>query len=119
MAAFETDPITGLREFWGRLLVRPDVDPDEGRQTLLGGALTLCDHPLMQITNPCVVSLTWTLSDAQNRPIDELKEPVEFFVGGGALLDIELQRWNMRAILGRIVGQAEERLADLSGRGVA
>ena len=25
MAAFETDPITGLREFWGRLLVRPDA----------------------------------------------------------------------------------------------
>ncbi len=26
-----------------RLLVRPDVDPDEGRQMLLGGALTLCE----------------------------------------------------------------------------
>ena len=25
MAAFETDPITGLREFWGRLLARPDA----------------------------------------------------------------------------------------------
>ena len=40
----------------------------------------------MQITAPCVVSLSWTLSDAQNRPIDELAEPVEFFYGGDDLL---------------------------------
>jgi FKBP-type peptidyl-prolyl cis-trans isomerase SlyD len=40
----------------------------------------------MQITAPCVVSLTWKLSDAQNRPIDELTEPVEFFYGGDDLL---------------------------------
>jgi len=33
-----------------------------------------------------VVSLTWLLSDAQNRPIDELKEAVEFFFGGDDLL---------------------------------
>ncbi len=32
-------PVTGPR-----LLVRSDVDPDEGRQTLLGGALTLCQR---------------------------------------------------------------------------
>ena len=31
-------PVTGPR-----LLVRPDVDPDEGRRILLGGALTLCE----------------------------------------------------------------------------
>ena len=31
-------PVTGPR-----LLVRPDVDPDEGRRMLLGGALTLCE----------------------------------------------------------------------------
>lgn len=30
-------PVTGPR-----LLVRPDIDPDEGRRALLGGALTLC-----------------------------------------------------------------------------
>lgn len=41
----------------------------------------------MLITEPCVVSLTWVLSDAQNRPIDELKEPVEFFFGGDDLLE--------------------------------
>jgi FKBP-type peptidyl-prolyl cis-trans isomerase SlyD len=40
----------------------------------------------MLISNPCVVSLTWLLSDAQNRPIDELAQPVEFFVGGNDLL---------------------------------
>ncbi|MBU6257249.1 MAG: peptidylprolyl isomerase [Burkholderiales bacterium] len=40
----------------------------------------------MQISAPCVVSLTWKLTDAQNRPIDELGEPVEFFYGGHDLL---------------------------------
>ncbi|MDE2368675.1 MAG: peptidylprolyl isomerase [Burkholderiales bacterium] len=40
----------------------------------------------MQISAPCVVSLTWKLTDAQNRPIDELSEPVEFFYGGNDLL---------------------------------
>jgi FKBP-type peptidyl-prolyl cis-trans isomerase SlyD len=40
----------------------------------------------MDITSPCVVTLTWTLSDAQNQLIDELTEPVEFFYGGDDLL---------------------------------
>lgn len=40
----------------------------------------------MDITSPCVVALTWTLSDAQGQLIDELKEPVEFFFGGDDLL---------------------------------
>jgi FKBP-type peptidyl-prolyl cis-trans isomerase SlyD len=40
----------------------------------------------MNITAPCVVSLTWRLSDAQGQPIDELAEPMEFFVGGEDLL---------------------------------
>lgn len=40
----------------------------------------------MIITAPCVVSLTWKLSDAQNRPIDDLPQPVEFFYGGHDLL---------------------------------
>ena len=40
----------------------------------------------MFISDPCVVSLTWKLSDGQNRPIDELNEPVEFFYGGDDLL---------------------------------
>ena len=40
----------------------------------------------MLIEAPCIVSLTWKLTDAQNRPIDELNEPVEFFHGGDDLL---------------------------------
>jgi FKBP-type peptidyl-prolyl cis-trans isomerase SlyD len=40
----------------------------------------------MMISAPCVVSLSWLLTDAQNRPIDELKDPVEFLFGGDDLL---------------------------------
>lgn len=40
----------------------------------------------MLITRPCVVSLVWRLEDAQGGLIDELTEPVEFFVGGDDLL---------------------------------
>ena len=40
----------------------------------------------MNITAPCVVSLTWRLQDAQGNAIDELDDPVEFFVGGDDLL---------------------------------
>ena len=40
----------------------------------------------MIISAPCVVSLTWLLTDAQNHSIDELKEPVDFFFGGHDLL---------------------------------
>ncbi len=40
----------------------------------------------MPITPPCVVSLTWRLADAQGLQIDELTDPVEFFVGGEDLL---------------------------------
>ncbi len=40
----------------------------------------------MLIQKPCVVALTWQLADAQNQPIDELSEPVEFFYGGDDLL---------------------------------
>ena len=40
----------------------------------------------MNITAPCVVTLTWQLSDAQNAPIDELADPTEFFFGGEDLL---------------------------------
>ena len=40
----------------------------------------------MLITSPCVVSLTWTLADAQGATLDELTDPVEFFYGGDDLL---------------------------------
>ena len=40
----------------------------------------------MLITDPCVVSLTWTLADAQGEAIDELTEPIEFYFGGDDML---------------------------------
>lgn len=40
----------------------------------------------MPITPPCIVSLTWRLADSLGNPIDELSDPVEFFVGGDDLL---------------------------------
>lgn len=40
----------------------------------------------MNITAPCVVSLTWRLEDTQGNLIDELADPVEFFYGGEDLL---------------------------------
>ena len=40
----------------------------------------------MKIAAPCVLSLTWTLSDTRGEVIDELAEPVEFFYGGEDLL---------------------------------
>lgn len=40
----------------------------------------------MLITTPCVVSLLWTLADAQGQTLDELTDPVEFFFGGDDLL---------------------------------
>lgn len=43
-------------------------------------------HVIMQIQSPCVVSLVWRLEDAHGQLIDELGEPLEFFVGGDDLL---------------------------------
>jgi FKBP-type peptidyl-prolyl cis-trans isomerase SlyD len=54
----------------------------------------------MRIEAPCVVSLTWTLTDAQNHAIDELPTPVEFLVGGDDLLaKVE------EALLGHVPGE--------------
>jgi FKBP-type peptidyl-prolyl cis-trans isomerase SlyD len=39
----------------------------------------------MQISAPCIVSLSWRLEDAQGQLIDELAEPLEFFYGGDDL----------------------------------
>ncbi|MEY4765038.1 MAG: hypothetical protein RI907_1711 [Pseudomonadota bacterium] len=41
---------------------------------------------VMIITSPCVVSLVWRLEDAQGQLIDEIKEPMEFLLGGDDLL---------------------------------
>jgi FKBP-type peptidyl-prolyl cis-trans isomerase SlyD len=40
----------------------------------------------MEITRQCVVALTWALKDTLGEVLDELKEPVEFLVGGEDLL---------------------------------
>jgi FKBP-type peptidyl-prolyl cis-trans isomerase SlyD len=39
----------------------------------------------MEITQQCVVALTWTLKDSLGEVLDELTEPVEFLVGGDDL----------------------------------
>lgn len=36
----------------------------------------------MEITQQCVVGLTWTLKDTLNETLDVLDEPVDFLVGG-------------------------------------
>jgi len=45
----------------------------------------LWNNTAMQISAPCVVSLSWRLEDAQGQLIDELAEPLEFFYGGNDL----------------------------------
>ncbi|TFY96753.1 FKBP-type peptidyl-prolyl cis-trans isomerase [Ramlibacter rhizophilus] len=40
----------------------------------------------MEISQQCVVALTWTLEDTLGETLDTLDEPVEFLVGGGDLL---------------------------------
>ena len=41
----------------------------------------------MNITEQCVVSLTWTLKDSLGEELDTLDEPIEFMVGGHDLLE--------------------------------
>lgn len=48
--------------------------------------LSLCDHAAMKIQAPCVVALTWQLSDAQGSLIDEATSPAEFLLGSDELL---------------------------------
>ena len=40
----------------------------------------------MEISQQCVVALTWTLKDTLGEELDVLDEPVEFLVGGHDLL---------------------------------
>ena len=41
----------------------------------------------MEITNNCVVALTWTLKDTLGEELDVLDEPVDFLVGGDDLFE--------------------------------
>ncbi|MBV8250565.1 MAG: FKBP-type peptidyl-prolyl cis-trans isomerase, partial [Comamonas sp.] len=53
----------------------------------------------MEVTQQCVVALTWTLKDTLGEELDVLDEPVEFLVGGDDLLKrIE------EALQGHVVG---------------
>jgi len=47
-----------------------------------------CDNWGMEITEKCVVALTWTLKDTLGEELDVLDEPVEFLVGGNDLLPV-------------------------------
>ena len=40
----------------------------------------------MEVTSPCIVALTWTLTDSLGDTLDELQDPVEFLVGSDDLL---------------------------------
>lgn len=42
----------------------------------------------MNITQQCVVALTWTLKDTLGEELDVLDEPVEFLVGGDDLFEV-------------------------------
>ena len=42
----------------------------------------------MEITQQCVVALTWTLKDTLGEVLDVLDEPVEFLLGGHDLLPV-------------------------------
>ena len=41
----------------------------------------------MEITQQCVVALTWTLKDTLGETLDLLEEPVEFVIGGDDLFE--------------------------------
>jgi FKBP-type peptidyl-prolyl cis-trans isomerase SlyD len=53
----------------------------------------------MEITEQCVVALTWTLKDSLGEELDVLAEPVEFLVGGDDLFEVI-----EAALKGRTVG---------------
>lgn len=56
----------------------------------------------MEITQQCVVALTWTLKDTLGEELDVLNEPVEFLVGGDDLFEVietELQGHSVGATL--------------------
>jgi FKBP-type peptidyl-prolyl cis-trans isomerase SlyD len=58
----------------------------------------------MKISSPCVVGLTWTMKDSLGELLDELDEPVEFFLGGRDLLEtVE------RGLLGKQAGDRVDR----------
>lgn len=59
---------------------------DVGATACAQGLWPNCDNSPMEITEQCVVALTWTLKDTLGEDLDVLDEPVEFLVGGSDLL---------------------------------
>jgi len=51
----------------------------------VGTAAPNCDNSPMEISQQCVVALTWTLKDTLGEELDVLDEPVEFLIGGNDL----------------------------------
>lgn len=51
----------------------------------MGTAAPNCDNSPMEISQQCVVALTWTLKDTLGEELDVLDEPVEFLIGGSDL----------------------------------
>lgn len=56
----------------------------------------------MRIINPCVVALSWQLTDAQGQAIDHCDDPAEFFVGGNDLL-ASIQHGLQQAEVGAVI----------------
>lgn len=79
----------------------------------------------MEVTNQCVVALTWVLKDSLGEVLDELESPVEFLVGGHDLLakiEEALQghepgdRLDLHLEPADAFGDYDERLVFLEGR---
>jgi hypothetical protein len=61
---------------------------ESGRRAVAGVVenLSMGQFCTMDITEQCVVALTWTLKDTLGEVLDVLDDPVEFLVGGDDLL---------------------------------
>jgi FKBP-type peptidyl-prolyl cis-trans isomerase SlyD len=55
----------------------------------------------MEITQQCVVALTWTLKDTLGEDLDVLDDPAEFLIGGNDLLPVIEE-----ALLGHAIGDS-------------
>lgn len=53
----------------------------------MGGSFKLRQFSPMEITQQCVVAMTWTLKDTLGEVLDVLDQPVEFLVGGDDLFE--------------------------------
>ena len=61
----------------------------------------------MEITQQCVVGLTWTLHDTLGEELDRLDDPVEFLLGGNDLLAVIEQALQGHGVGARVELQIE------------